>query len=151
MNHQIITFLYSTVLILIYASSATLDRDTLKIMPFINSKSDCIKCHEKKNIKTKIEKTTKACDTLCFKCHSDTDRHHTVGAKLYADKGNNFVLTGKKRIACVTCHNLNEKRFASTSWRAESLFEKVFRNKSKYKTYYLVTNNSNGQLCKKCH
>ncbi len=132
-------------------SSFALDPETEKIMPFVSSKSACLKCHNGTALTGSINNTGAACDTLCLECHRDMDRHHGVGMRPFNRPGANLRLTHNKKIACITCHDLNFHRFDSAPWRSESLFEKIFSRKERYKTYYLIINNSNGQLCKKCH
>ena len=65
--------------------------------------------------------------------------------------GFNFRLSENKKIACITCHDLNNKRYDKTSWKSESLYDRVFSKPTKYKTYYLVIKNNEGQLCITCH
>lgn len=137
---------YFFISILICTAIPAYDNETKKIMPFVSSKSACLKCHDR----SEIDNPACACDEFCIKCHEDSEKHHSVGARI-KDKIGLFKLTKKNKIACYTCHDLNVQRFDTVSWRSESLFEKVFRGKSRYKTYYLIMRNNNGQLCRKCH
>ncbi|MCU0822061.1 MAG: hypothetical protein MUC95_06245 [Spirochaetes bacterium] len=141
----------STIIGLFYVYAFPFDEETNKIMPFISSKSSCIKCHDIKEINDSFNNTAIACDTLCLSCHRDMDKHHGVGMRPYKKVSAGIRLSGKNKIACITCHDLNLKRFDDRPWRSESLFEKIFSRDERYKTYYLIINNSNGELCKICH
>ena len=127
------------------------DPETKKIMSFISSKSSCIKCHQNDNLNNMANDPAIACDTSCLECHKNMEKHHGVGMRPDNRLKANLRLTHKNKIACITCHDLNFNRFDGTAWRSESLFEKIFNRKDRYKTYYLIINNSRGQLCKKCH
>ncbi len=151
MNPKIKSILFLFTPILIYSSVIAFDRETEKVMPFISSKSFCSECHQAEDSKFILQNLTNPCDYLCNKCHKGLELHHKVGMKLAGRLSRKFYLTRKKKIACFTCHDLKTKRYDNTSWRAESLFENIFRKKTKYKTYYLVIKNTKGQLCKKCH
>ncbi len=151
MTHKRKYFFYFICLIFICCSAYAFDKETEKIMPFISSKSLCYECHKDKNAKLKLFDPATACEYLCKKCHKNMDRHHKVGLRLKGKLSSNFKLTEKNKMSCFTCHDLGVKRFSNSSWRAQSLFEKMFRNKSQYKTFYLVMKNNEGQLCKKCH
>ncbi|PKL38032.1 MAG: hypothetical protein CVV44_12755 [Spirochaetae bacterium HGW-Spirochaetae-1] len=116
------------------------------IHPFVSDGSFCKKCHEKET----FEHPDKSCTPYCLTCHSTIgSKHHPVDVRL--KKVIDIELTDNQRIACRTCHNLKQKRYDATSWRAESLYEKVFRKETTYKTFFLQTRNTNGELCKKCH
>jgi ribosomal protein L37AE/L43A len=69
----------------------------------------------------------------------------------FTDSNRQFRLTKHKRLACITCHNLTHKRFDTESWRAQSLYESMFKKQKQYKTFYLEINNRKGKLCKQCH
>lgn len=131
------------------------DKETVKIMPFIESASYCKKCHFYKNSVNYLVNPALSCDTYCMTCHRTnkeiTDKHHAVKVRLNFKPKFEFRTTGNNRIMCITCHDLNGKRFDTVSWKSESLYEKLFTNKSHYKTYYLVIRNNNGKLCTKCH
>ncbi|MDY6968910.1 MAG: cytochrome c3 family protein [Spirochaetota bacterium] len=149
--HFISKIIISLLFIIIYYLAEAYDIETVKIMPFVSSRSYCTKCHKQTNLKKDKENRLLTCDNLCLTCHKDRNRHHRVGLIIKDIIPKEFYLTKNNKIACYTCHNLNIKRFDSLSWRAESLFESIFRIKSKYKTFYLSMRNNNGQLCKKCH
>jgi nitrate/TMAO reductase-like tetraheme cytochrome c subunit len=143
--------LYLTAICFLCISSFAFDPETKKIMPFVSSKSSCIKCHQMKNFHYDKNDPAIACDASCLECHKNMDKHHSVGIRPDNRLRPNLRLTQKNKIACITCHDLNFNRFDDASWRSESLFEKLFNKKDSYKTYYLIINNSDGQLCKKCH
>lgn len=133
-----------------YISARNYD-DSLSIHPFINSKEACNECHTKSNLNIIINRPSEACSPQCFTCHKDTKKHHPVNIRIHDKLPDNLSLTRKKRITCITCHKLDSKRYDSRSWKSQSMFETVFKKKDQYKTYYLVKNNSDGQLCKTCH
>ncbi len=127
------------------------DRATVDIMPFVENYQYCIKCHKNTEYK-KLADLTKSCNNHCYTCHKNIKRHHPVDSvitKILPDKLQR--LDSKKKLVCITCHDLNIKRMAEKSYRSESLFESLTGRKSEYKTYYLVIRNNNGQLCKTCH
>lgn len=119
--------------------------------PFSGPQLDCPQCHRDEELKSILKDPVTTCETICLKCHKNIERHHKVGAKIKETIPGKLRLTRNKRISCFTCHNLNIKRYDKISWRAESLFESIFRSKSKYNTYYLTIKNNDGQLCKECH
>ncbi len=131
------------------------DSDTVEVMPFVESASYCVKCHSDRKSNGYLKEPALSCDTYCMTCHGTMedirDRHHVVNVRISFKPKFSFRSSKKKRIMCITCHNLKEKRYDKVSWKAESLFEKVFKGRSRYKTYYLVMKNSNGKLCRKCH
>ncbi|MDY6934845.1 MAG: hypothetical protein SVZ03_11590 [Spirochaetota bacterium] len=143
--------LYIISIISLYAFAVAYDKETEKIMPFVASRDYCTECHRKGELKNNQYNVIQTCDNLCLKCHKDITSHHEIGLKIEDQLHQKLHLTEKNRIACFTCHNLGIKRFDSSSWKAESLFESMFKRKSRYKTYYLAIKNDKGQLCKKCH
>lgn len=141
------------VLIIIYAVTLAydFDKETEKVMPFVNSYTHCLSCHDKSEISTRLKNPAKSCDVYCLKCHKNMNEHHPVGAAVKGSLPEKIILSEKGKIACFSCHNLNIVRFDSVSWRAESLYESIFHSRGRYKTYFLVIKNSNGELCRKCH
>ena len=131
------------------------DRETVKIMPFVESNKYCKECHSDKKSEELIRDPLKSCVTYCKTCHNRikdiTEKHHVVGKRLKFQSKYDFRISGKKKIACYTCHDLGINRYDSSSWKSESFYEKVFKKKAKYKTYYLVMKNNEGQLCTRCH
>lgn len=133
----------------LFFSAAAMDTATIAIMPFVNSRNSCIPCHKTGDVQT--VKPYRACSTFCLSCHVQFKQDHhpyDVRLKKIID---GMDLTEMKRVSCFSCHDLNTARFDRVSWKAESLFDSVFRAKDQYKTYYLTTNNREGGLCKKCH
>jgi hypothetical protein len=55
------------------------------------------------------------------------------------------------RTGCATCHDLATPRHDQVRWKAESLFDRLFRSQDHYQTYLLVYRNDKGQLCLACH
>jgi hypothetical protein len=138
-----------SVIFSIYIFAIAFDIESIKIHPFIQSTTSCLQCHSKND--KKIINTTVTCSQFCLSCHKDNKNHHAINVKLREKLPEEFKLTDKNRLTCITCHNLNNNRFDNSSWKAESLYEKAFSGKSQYKTYYLIKKNSSGQLCKTCH
>ena len=127
------------------------DDGTEKIMPFVNDHSYCLECHSREELNTRCTDPARTCDTFCEKCHKDMDAHHKVGMEVsFKVPGNIFLINGK-RLGCISCHDLKNRRFDDKPWKANSLFGRLFERKEKYKTYFLIKNNSKGQLCKACH
>jgi hypothetical protein len=127
------------------------DEETKKNMPFVSSKSFCLECHNTSETK-RLANPSKSCSTYCLTCHKDKkENHHKIGIRTKHSPPLDLEYTERGRIACYTCHNLNNNRYDSESWKSQSIFESTFRKQSKYKTYYLVLKNNNGQLCDKCH
>ncbi len=124
------------------------DRETIKIMPFVSDARYCTKCHENSTFPDSAD----ACKNYCITCHKENDsNHHSTNASLKKVTDYSFKLTDRKKITCRTCHNLKLKRHAESAWKAESLYDSLFSKKKQYKTYYLPIKNNKGQLCKKCH
>ncbi len=136
-------------------SSNGADSETVKIMPFVESASHCRKCHSDKKSAGLLINPALSCDINCMTCHGKKkevmEKHHAVKVRLSFKTKFQFRLSVHNRMMCITCHNLNGKRFDSVSWKSESLFEKMFKGKSRYKTFYLVMRNNKGTLCVQCH
>jgi hypothetical protein len=143
-------FLLSGCIIIIYSFCSALDNESLTIHPFLQSGTYCMDCHAKDN-KIKITDTSPVCSQYCVTCHKSMENHHAINIKIKEQLPDEFVLTAKKRVACFTCHNIKSNRLDTSSWKAESLYEKVFKGEKKYKTYFLIKKNNEGQLCKTCH
>ncbi len=147
-NNKIAVILF---LLIFAAAIYAIDTETQKIMPFVSNDSECIKCHIDQNIQVKIERPSKADDAFCMKCHNNMKAHHPVGIRMKGTIPDGLELTTKNKIACFSCHNLEHKRFDDAPWKAESLYDSMFKKQNKYKTYYLIEKNNEGQLCSKCH
>jgi hypothetical protein len=149
MRRMGLTVLLSCFIITAYIFATAFDNESLKIHPFVQSASNCTQCHSKND--RKISDPATPCSELCFTCHYDMKNHHAINVKVSGKTPEELRLTGKKRLSCNTCHRPDSARFDSSSWKAESLYEKAFGGKSQYKTYFLIKKNNDGQLCKTCH
>lgn len=79
------------------------------------------------------------------------EKHHTIGGKLERTPQPPLRLDARSQLTCCTCHHLGRPRHDRIRWKAESLFDRVFRRQDRHKTYLLVVRNDRGQLCKACH
>jgi len=128
-----------------------LDKETLKAMPFVSDRKYCLRCHQKDEDKKRFDNLTMACDKCCVQCHDGMEKHHSVGMVIEEKNKPNLPLTGSGRLNCVTCHDLKIRKYDSRCWKSQSLFDRVFARKDKYRTYYLRINNHDGKLCRICH
>jgi hypothetical protein len=126
------------------------DDSTIKDMPFVTTAKYCLECHSREEALLYRNRTVQSCSVYCSTCHKDLGAHHETDLFLTGKVADGIELLNNK-IACFTCHNLKNKRQDSESWKAESLFEKLFQPKTIYPTYFLIERNNKGQLCKKCH
>lgn len=138
-------------LVLLAGVAWGMDPGTVKIMPWVAQPEACLTCHGKEKGSRKLVDPLSSCDVHCQQCHKDMDKHHTVGQAL-EDKGTISLplLTGNK-VACISCHDLKTSRTDKRSWKAQSLFGRLFQGQPSYPTYYLRVNNSDGKLCRICH
>lgn len=127
-----------------------IDTSTQKDMPFVTSSKYCVQCHTTEEALSFRTRTTKSCNTYCKTCHEDIGAHHPTNMKLEGTTGKGIALLNDK-VACFSCHDLKKKRFDSIPWKAQSLYENLFKSKKVYPTYFMIENNSEGQLCKRCH
>jgi hypothetical protein len=150
-KQQILIFVVTIFLTGIVAvAQFSIDQETEKIMPFVLNKKLCMDCHAQK-MPNVLNEPYKACDTYCLTCHNGmASKHHTSGVRM-RKKPETMELTSTQRIACITCHNLSEKRFDSSPWRSQSLYDSLFTSNKQHHTYYLKVKNVNGELCEKCH
>jgi hypothetical protein len=137
--------------LILYGFVAAGDDETKSIMPFVSSNTYCSQCHTMFEINHKLKETARACSTYCLTCHKEMECHHKVGAEIKCKTPPGLKLTEKNRLACITCHDLRKNRYDSSCWHAESFLESIFYIKSRYKTYFLVLRNNDGQLCRSCH
>jgi hypothetical protein len=79
------------------------------------------------------------------------ERHHLIDRKLPVAPPAALQLTSQGLNGCSTCHDLGQPRFDQVRWKAESLYDRLFRRQPRYRTYFLVFRNDRGQLCKTCH
>jgi len=128
------------------------DSDTLKIMPFISDSSACLECHDQTEMTARYLELAFPCDHICQKCHqAEMAAHHKTGMAItFKTRGSLRLGTGN-RLICISCHDLTGPRFSPTPKKAQSLFQRMFKSQAKYKSYYLVVDNRNGQLCRMCH
>jgi hypothetical protein len=126
------------------------DVETVKVMSFVTSKSYCKPCHSDREVSL-FENPAQACDAYCATCHASfMSRHHSIGMRMKKNP-EGITLTKNKRVACISCHDLNIRRYDSVPWKSESLFGSLFNSKPAYETYYLAARNNDGALCYKCH
>ena len=136
-----------------FISARNYDTETIKIMPWITTTENCLKCHSSEDL-DQFSVPAHSCDPNCMLCHKSmsSGNHHPVGMKL--ENVNTRTLgpvTQREKMMCITCHDLRKNRLDRKPWRSQSLYESIFKKKGKYKTYYLVKKNNKGQLCNLCH
>jgi cytochrome c551/c552 len=129
---------------------AAFEGPTAEDMPFVQSSESCRECHTPDQVSVFQGNTTKSCSVFCTTCHLDLGAHHEVNLFL-PEKPRATIKLLNNKIACFTCHDLTKKRTDKASWKAESLFERMFQSKPVYPTYFLIMKNNEGQLCKQCH
>jgi hypothetical protein len=115
---------------------------------FLSSPETCRECHTNEEADSFRGKTAKSCSNNCLTCHKS---HHEFKVWLKRKPRNVLPFRKDQKITCYTCHNLTQKRFDTTPWKSESLFEHYFNTQKMYKTYYLRIKNNEGALCKNCH
>ncbi len=113
----------------------------------------CATCHAKDLQERFPAHRNHPCTTYCLKCHfkDAKEEHHSVGTPLRRKPKDGRLVTVGDRLGCATCHDLATPRYAEARWKAESLFDRMFRSQDRYKTYLLVYRNDKGQLCLACH
>lgn len=113
----------------------------------------CATCHAADAQARWTNHGDRPCTPDCLTCHTkaEMDQHHPVGMVLRKKPGPAFPLTADGRMACFTCHLMSRPRTDTVRWKASSLFDRMFRSKPRYKTYYLTLRNDQGQLCLACH
>lgn len=112
----------------------------------------CAACH-KDAPKRWAANQSRPCTPYCATCHkkTETERHHPVGVVLPKAPEEGLPLLAGNKMACATCHDLSKPRFDSVRWKAASLFDRIFREELRYKTFFLSHRNDKGQLCLSCH
>lgn len=117
------------------------------------SEAACVRCHAADAPARWAAHGDAPCTPWCLTCHGkpEMDQHHPVGMALRKPPGPAFPLTAEGRMACFTCHLLSRPRYDTVRWKASSLFDRLFRAKPQYRTYYLTERNDQGQLCLACH
>jgi hypothetical protein len=115
---------------------------------FLSSQEECRQCHNNEEVASFRGRTARSCSNNCLTCHKS---HHKINIWLKREPWEVMPLKKDQKITCYTCHNLSQKRFDTTAWKSESLFERFFKKQEMYMTYYLRIKNSEGALCKNCH
>lgn len=113
----------------------------------------CVRCHTQDLAQVFPARASRPCTAYCTTCHfkEDPKRHHPVGQEMRRTPQHpSLHLTGT-RLSCATCHDVARPRTDTRPWKAASFFDRAFRRQDRYATYYLVTPNERGQLCKACH
>ena len=115
--------------------------------------SACASCHVKDLAAQFPSHEDRPCSPYCLTCHfkENKDQHHSVGTPLRKKPSDARLLTEQDHTGCRTCHGLATPRYDQVRWKAESLFDRVFRSHERYKTYLLTYRNDRGQLCLACH
>jgi hypothetical protein len=113
----------------------------------------CAPCHPEDAAARWTSHRERPCTAYCHTCHLAVDmaNHHAVDSLLRKPLNAKLPLTTGHRTACFTCHTLAQTRYDRVRWKAESLFGRLFRREPRQKTYFLVTRNDRGQLCRACH
>jgi hypothetical protein len=113
----------------------------------------CAPCHQEDATGRWTAHRERPCTAYCHTCHraADMAKHHTVDSQLRKPPQAELTLTAGRRTACFTCHTMARLRYDSVRWKAESLFGRLLRREARHKTYFLVTRNDRGQLCRACH
>jgi hypothetical protein len=112
----------------------------------------CAQCHAAGDSRRTSPSARGGCDAQCVQCHAaDTAAHHPTGAVIPPLREPDLQRSSGGRIACRTCHDLSRATTDTVPWRAQSLFDAVFRRQSVYATYHLAMRNQRGQLCQSCH
>lgn len=134
---------------LLLATQAPVARDHTHL----DEPAACAPCHGLEAVNRWATARHRPCTQLCLTCHSQEDmaKHHPVGTQLTKPIKTRLSLTGDRRTACATCHDLSRPRHDRVRWKADSLFGRLFRKQEKYPTYYLAIRNDRGQLCLACH
>ncbi|MDD2894171.1 MAG: hypothetical protein PHF20_09620 [Halothiobacillaceae bacterium] len=122
-------------------------------LPRQTPQQTCAACHPQDAAQRMASARNTPCTPYCATCHKGEEmaRHHTVGSELSRTDAMPLHLGGGQRIACATCHDLSRQRYDSVRWKAGSLFDRLFRDAPRYKTYFLSMRNDQGQLCLTCH
>jgi len=130
---------------------AVADEPALPCIP--TSSTACASCHTKDLAARFPDHRTRPCTPYCLTCHfkDGKDQHHSVGTPLRKKPSDPRLLTPGDRTTCATCHDLATPRYDQVRWKAESLFDRMFRSQNHYHTYLLAYRNDKGQLCLACH
>jgi hypothetical protein len=111
----------------------------------------CVACHSSQKDRSKLADPSRPCDASCGRCHTDMTKHHPVGGGVAQKEKIGLPLLSGDRLGCMSCHDVQTARTDTRSWKSQSPFDRLFRRRALYQTYYLRINNSDGKLCKTCH
>lgn len=119
----------------------------------LSAEKSCLACHPVDAGARWEGRRSRPCARYCQACHAPKamESHHPIDRKLPKVPPSPLLLTADGMTGCSTCHDLGQPRFDRTRWRAESLFDRLFRRQARYKTYFLAVRNDRGQLCRTCH
>lgn len=135
------------VFLIIFQTAFAVDQSIEVHEAFINSSDPCLECHSPEEATDFENRTSESCSEFCLTCH---DPHHSTDTFVRGDTPDHIKLLNQK-LVCFSCHNVKKQRFDNESWKAESMFEQMFRKKDRYPTYFLIEKNNEGQLCRRCH
>ncbi len=137
--------------LMVTLSVATPEVEDARTTGCLQQAPSCVACHEDGE-KRWASNRYWACTPYCMTCHREQMvRHHKIGIILPKAPENGLRLAVGMRNACFTCHDLSRPRYDTVRWKATSLFDRLFRNEDRYKTYFLTQRNDHGQLCLSCH
>jgi len=147
----LMTLLIVPVLALVLAQGEE-DAHTTGCLP-AKGAAACAVCHPGDAAARFEASGSRPCKPYCQTCHTKAQmaRHHNVGTALVRAPSAVLPLTADHKTACVTCHLLSRPRYDTVRWKAASLYDKLFRGETRYKTYFLAIRNDQGQLCLSCH
>ena len=135
----------------VLAEARVPEHEAVKAMPLAARRQACLACHAGEKERDKLVNPDRSCDANCLRCHKDMEKHHPVGPEVEETDKVSLPLLGTSKVACISCHDLKSAPNDTRSWKAQSLFGRIFQGQKTYPTYYLRINNSDGKLCKACH
>jgi hypothetical protein len=99
---------------------------------------------------------TKDIVSICLECHKEKDVSslHPVDVRPGMQVPDQYPLDESGQITCATCHNPHREFEAEEPFVAEVLTKRllsIFTMKKKYRTFFLRTPNTRGDLCQGCH
>lgn len=113
----------------------------------------CQPCHASDLAERFPARKDRPCSPYCQACHfkEHPEQHHPVGVLLKKNPPDPRLLASGNRLGCATCHDLATPRYDRVRWKAESLFDRMFRSQDQYPTFLLAIRNDRGQICLGCH